>query len=229
MTMPRLLVHVEGETEETFVNELLAPYLLTLGFSRVGARLLGNARQRDRRGGIRGWSTVRTDILRHLKEDHGAVSTLLVDYYALPKSGTRAWPGRAQAASRPFSQKAMTVQNALVADLTTHLGYSPQRFVPFVIMHEFEGLLFSNCAAFAAGIGMASLAPAFQQIRDQFSSPEQINDSPDTAPSKRVLALMPRYAKPLHGTLAAMEIGLDAIRSECPNFAHWLARLKVAA
>src|SRR5256885_1583241 len=49
--MARLLIHVEGETEETFVNEVLAPHLLSFGYESVSARLIGNARQRDRRGG----------------------------------------------------------------------------------------------------------------------------------------------------------------------------------
>ena len=49
--MKRLLVHVEGQTEETFVNELLAPHLLARGYSPVSARLMGNARLRERRGG----------------------------------------------------------------------------------------------------------------------------------------------------------------------------------
>ncbi len=44
--MTRLLVHVEGETEESFVNEILAPHLCSRGFSKVSARLIGNARQR---------------------------------------------------------------------------------------------------------------------------------------------------------------------------------------
>ena len=69
--MTRLLIHVEGETEETFVHQVLASHLYGCGYSKVSARLLGNARQRDRRGGIRSWSAVRKDILRHLKEDAG--------------------------------------------------------------------------------------------------------------------------------------------------------------
>src|SRR5262249_31381126 len=97
----RLLVHVEGETEETFVNELLAPHLVTRGYARVDARLIGNARQRDRRGGIRAWSVVRGDILRHLKEDPGALATTMVDFYALPSQGDRAWPARARATGKP--------------------------------------------------------------------------------------------------------------------------------
>lgn len=93
--MTRLLIHVEGETEESFVNEVLAPHLYGFGYSKVSARLVGNARQRDRRGGIRAWSAIRLDILRHLKEDAGCLSTTMVDFYALPQTGERAWPGRA--------------------------------------------------------------------------------------------------------------------------------------
>lgn len=61
--MTRLLIHVEGETEETFVNEVLGPHLYGCGYTQVSARLLGNARQRHRRGGIRAWHAVREDIL----------------------------------------------------------------------------------------------------------------------------------------------------------------------
>jgi hypothetical protein len=64
--LDRLLIHVEGQTEESFVNEVLKPHLLTRGYVNVSARLIGNARLRDRRGGIRGWNTVRNDVLNHL-------------------------------------------------------------------------------------------------------------------------------------------------------------------
>lgn len=226
--MARLLIHVEGETEEEFVNEVLAPHLHHHGFSKVSARLVGNARQRDRRGGIRAWSSVRKDIIHHLKEDVGSISTTMVDYYALPQTGDRAWPGRALTGALPFEQKASTVESALTADLAAEMGDSfyPNRFIPFVMMHEFEGLLFSNCERFGKGIGRPDLATAFQAIRNQFASPEEINDSPETAPSKRVAGLVPGYEKPLLGALAAIEIGLDAIRAECPHFNSWLTRLE---
>ena len=227
--MARLLVHVEGETEETFVDAALKPHLIRYGYSQVSARLLGNARQRDRRGGIRGWNSVRDDILNHLREDTGCLVTTMVDYYALPQTGIKAWPGRADAGKLPFFQKAPTVQNALLADIATAMGgnFDPARFVPYVIMHEFEGLLFSDCDRFGVGIGRLDLAPLFRAIRDAFNSPEEINDSPDTAPSKRVEALVPGYEKPFHGNLAVLEIGLDTIRAECPLFRQWLERLEV--
>ncbi|MDM8516958.1 DUF4276 family protein [Desulfobacterales bacterium HSG16] len=229
--MTRLLVHVEGETEETFVNEVLACHLYNLGYTNVSARLLGNARLRDRRGGIRAWSAVRKDILRHLQEDPAGISTTMVDYYALPQTGGRAWPGRQAAGRLSFEQKAVTVEQAILEDISSTLGdgFNPRRFLPFVIMHEFEGLLFSDCKKFAKGIYRPELAAGFQAIRDMFSSPEEINDSPLTAPSKRVTKLVPGYKKTLLGPLAALEIGLDAIRKECPHFSQWLLHLETLA
>ena len=101
-----------------------------------------------------------------------------------------------------------------------------RRFVPYVAMHEFEALLFSDCDRFGKAIDRPQLAARFQRIRNAFPTPEEIDDSPKTAPSKRVQALSPGYRKPLMGTLAALEIGLCRMRRECPHFADWLARLE---
>jgi hypothetical protein len=226
--MARLLIHVEGQTEEVFVNEVLAGHLYDCGYSQVSARILGNARQRHRRGGIRGWDSVSRDIVRHLSEDRACYASTMVDYYALPQSGDGAWPGRAAAGMLPYLAKAAAVESALHRDITSAMGdgFNPQRFVPFVVMHEFEGLLFSDCQAFATGVGVSGLAGNLQAIRNQFATPEEINDSPLTAPSKRVEALIPGYQKPLLGTLAALEIGLERIRAACPHFQDWLSQLE---
>lgn len=229
--MSRLLVHVEGETEETFVNEILSPHLYSLGYEMVGARLLGNARQRQLRGGIKPWSVVRRDIVRHLREDSGSIATTMVDYYGLPHAGNEAWPGKVAATMRPFTQKASTVETAIHNDISAEIGtsFNARRFVAFVVMHEFEGLLFSDCAAFARGVARPELQPQLLAIRNQFATPEEINDSPATHPSRRVLNLMPKYQKPLHGNVAAIKIGLGTIRGACPHFADWLDRLEASA
>lgn len=93
-------------------------------------------------------------------------------------------------------------------------------------MHEFEGMLFSDCAKFAAGIYQPELETRLQEIRDSFATPEEINDSPLTAPSKRVEQLCPTYTKPLFGILAALHIGLEAIRQQCPHFRQWIETLE---
>lgn len=218
--MARLLIHVEGQTEETFVNEILRDYLIVRHYESVGARVLGNARLRHRRGGITPWPSAKKDIVHHLKEDQRCIATTMVDYYGLPRIGEGAWPGRSDSTGLDGAEKALAIEAEILGDIVSAMGadFDPERFVPFVVMHEFEGLLFSDCAGFSRGIGKASLEPVFQAIRDQFPTPEDINDSPVTAPSKRVQQLVPGYEKPLLGSLAALEIGLTRIRAEYPHF-----------
>lgn len=226
--MSRLLIHVEGETEEAFVREILSSHLYRYGYMKVSARLVGNARQRDRRGGIRAWSAVRKDILRHLKEDPECFSTTMVDFYALPQTGDKAWPGRAEATQLSFPEKSISVERALLTDICKEMGsgFERNRFLPYVMMYEFEGLLFSDPNKFGSAIGKPELLSKFQVIRDQFPTPEEINDSPETSPSKRIKNLIPGYEKPLLGTLAILEIGLETIRRECPLFCKWLKQLE---
>jgi hypothetical protein len=223
----RLLVHVEGQTEGQFVNEVLRDHLLAKGYRSVAAKVLGNTR---REGGIAPWVEARRDIIGHLKEDVACIATTMVDYYGLPMQKGRAWPGREKAALLRSELRAACVEDAVRADIAAKLG-DARRFVPFVVMHEFEGLLFSDCAAFSRGIARPDLEADFQSIRNQFPTPEDINDSVTTAPSKVVENLVPGYKrqKPLLGVLAVLEIGLTRIRQECRHFDEWLTRLESAA
>ena len=95
-------------------------------------------------------------------------------------------------------------------------------------MHEFEALLFSNCDAFARSIEMPAVAPQLQHVLDSFGDPEAIDDSRETAPSKRIRKLVPTYDKVAMGSTAIQEIGLDTIRDRCGNFDRWLTRLEQA-
>jgi hypothetical protein len=220
--MARLLIHVEGQTEETFVNEVLRNHLEP---NVIAARIIGNARQRERRGGIRPWPSVKKDIANHPRADGSCFATTMVDYYGLPE----AWPGRARSKNLGSTEeKARCVEDAMCDDLSTEMGgaFNSTRFRPFVVLHEFVGLLFSDCAAFSRGISRPDLEGELRRIRDQVESPEDIDDSPITAPSKRIQALVPGYEKPLLGVLAVLEIGLVLIREECPHFRSWLQRLK---
>lgn len=152
----------------------------------------------------------------------------MVDYYALPQQGEGAWPGRAEATYRSHVEKARFIEEALQRDIAGAVNPDllRDRFVPFVIMHEFEALLFSDCAAFSRAIGKTHLEEALAAIRAKFNTPEEINDSFQTAPSRRLQALMPTYEKPLLGVIAALEIGLASIRRECPHFDAWLTQLE---
>ena len=99
---------------------------------------------RGRRGGIRAWPSVRKDIANHLREDRDCIATTMVDYYGLPE----AWPGRERSKSlRSIEDKAQCVEASVRDDLVAEMGasFNAARFVPFVVMHEFEGLLFRQC------------------------------------------------------------------------------------
>jgi Domain of unknown function (DUF4276) len=221
--MARLLVHVEGQTEETFVNVALREHLISVGYLDVRVRLAGNPRKQ--RGGIRPWQGIKRDVLRHLKEDRAAVNATMVDYYGLPKD----WPGRDTAPRmKSSSGKAEHVELALLDDMAEAIGagFDRKRFVPLVLMHEFEALLFSDPDRFAQEIGKHNLSTTFRAIREEFETPEDINDSTETAPSKRIERLFPGYEKPLFGVLAALGIGLTTIRQECPHFNSWVERLE---
>ena len=223
--MARLLVLVEGQTEEEFVKEVLKPYLLPFGYSRIDATLLGNARKRSKRGGIRPWYSARKDIEGHLREDSGITVALMVDYYALPQCGTSAWPGRAAATG------ADDVERALRKCIGMRIGQELDcsRFVPCVMMHEFEAMLFSDCEKFAEAIDCPGIISGLRSIRDRFPNPEAINDSLEGAPSKRIAELVPNYEKVLWGNVAALGIGIECIQAAGPHFRNWLERLKERA
>ena len=149
----------------------------------------------------------------------------MVDYYALPNS----WPGREAANTLNFSQKTPHIEAQIHQEITTYMGdsWNPKYFIPYVMIHEFESLLFSDCFTFAVSLDKPQLADKFQEIRDQYDSPEEINDSPQTHPSKRIQSLFPTYQKPLHGPQVAQAIGIEMMLKECRNFRSWLEKLSL--
>ena len=111
-----------------------------------------------------------------------------------------------------------------------NLSWDQSRVFPYVQMHEFEGLLFTDVEAFAVVPNATpEIIETLGSIRSGFATPEDINDSSETAPSKRIAQLLPRYDKVLHGPDLIAAISLDAIREQCPRFNAWLSRLESLA
>ncbi len=217
--MSQVFVICEGQTELSFVTEVLAPelakQLVYLTPSEIGTSA--------KKGGNVTYERLLTDLKPMLLAGNRPFCTTLVDYYGLPDS----FPGKRKADElRDIAAKADCIHTALRTRLAEDIDeYTLRRFVPYVQMHEFEGLLFSDPAAFARAIGKPSLESAFAGIRKTFATPEHIDNSPISAPSKRVVDLVDQYEKPTMGTLAALEIGLDTIRQSCPLFSAWLDKL----
>ncbi|MDM1695920.1 DUF4276 family protein [Thiopseudomonas alkaliphila] len=218
--MIRVHVICEGQTEEMFVKELLQPVFVPKGIFLLPA-LVGKP---GHKGGNFRFERLYADVEKRLLGDTTSFCTTFFDYYGLPQSFPSKDAGASQA---DIANKADAIQQAMVLELSKKLGDDAmRRFIPFVQMYEFEALLFSDPVAFAKGIDKQSLVPQLAKIAEQFETPEHINNSPDTAPSKRIEALIPSYEKPILGSLAALEIGLNTMRNNCPLFNNWLERLE---
>jgi hypothetical protein len=218
--MSRVIAVVEGQTEQGFVREVLAPFLGDKNVD-ITARLVGKP---GHKGGDCRYERAKRDVLALLKQEADTVVTTMFDFYALPDS----WPGRREARTTLTAQKAAVVETAVKDDISHELGtsFDQSRFHPYIQMHEFEALLFSQPATICAVLRSPQSEKELQSIRASFSNPEEINDNSETAPSKRLLKLFADYQKRLHGSIAAKRIGVDAMRKECPHFARWVEILE---
>ena len=134
-----------------------------------------------------------------------------------------------------FKEKGNATSDALEQLINQAVGcrigryWDESRVFAYVQRHEFEALLFSDVSCFGVVIGNipGSTLAALQAVRGRFATPEDINDSAETAPSKRIARLIPHYNKRVHGPDVAMETGLDIIRKECVRFNEWLTRLEL--
>jgi hypothetical protein len=223
--MPRLYLFAEGPTELAFADTVLKPQLANLGVYLQGPVLVAHARKRGRvhRGGGRKYVPMKNDILRFLAQEKGAdvFFTTLIDLYAIPAD----FPGLAIAEKlRHLPQKRV---EALEQAFANDIG--DRRFVPHIQLHEYEAYLFCDpgCLGYFYDHHEKEIA-ALKAIAAGYATPELIDDGQHSAPSKRIIALLPDYegAKSAVGPQVAELIGLEVIRSKCPHFNAWLARLE---
>ena len=101
------------------------------------------------------------------------------------------------------------------------------RFIPYIQLHEFEGLLFSNVDVFESVIPKGDLIglEELKQTAATYDNPELINNSPETSPSHRLARIVKGYDKVVYGNYLAESIGLNKIRERCPRFNYWIESL----
>lgn len=219
--MARVYIVVEGPTEESFVNGVLAPVLWSRRVHPTPL-IIGSP---GRKGGNVNYVRVRRDVLTQLKQDRSAYCSTMFDFYGLGEG----FPGTPLPPNLQNIEKVVRIEEAVKADIVAEIPeFRPDiRFLPYLQLHEYEGLLFSDPVAFAAGIKQPHLSRQFERIRQAFPTPEDINDNPNTAPSKQVIAAYPGYGKVIDGTLAAQSVGIARMRQECPHFRAWIETLEV--
>ncbi len=200
--MIRLAISVEGETEEEFVKSVLADHLRTRGVEPYASLLKGDVTV----------GKLASDMANLIWSFDFVTS--LVDFYG--------FRGKGSATVEELEER---IRKAV--DGKINRRWNQSRLIPYVQRHEFEGLLFSDVYAFAGLINATEDAVhELQRVRSRFETPEDVNDDSATAPSKRIEKAIPRYNKRVDGSQIAMDIGLDAIRAECPRFGRWLTQLE---
>lgn len=221
--MIRVCVVVEGQTEESFIKEVLAPTLWSREIYLLPT-LLGVP---GHKGGRANYARLKKDLLIQLKQDRSVYCSTMLDFYGLGKD----FPGMPVPGNLQNSEKALCIESAIKTEIIREFpDLRPDlRLLPYLQLHEYEGLLFSDPSAFAESIKQQHLRAQFEAIRNAFATPEHINDNANTAPSKRVIGLYPTYHKVSDGTLAAQTVGIDRMRRECPHFRAWLEQLEALA
>lgn len=195
--MVRIGVSVEGVTEERFIKMVLAPYLANKNIF-VSAISMGGDVKLDRV----------KDELKKIAYSFDYVSTFY-DFYG--------FKGRDDDESK----------DTLEQKMKEHVHESVRlKLIPYIQMYEFEGMLFSSPECIAANLKDDSLIQWAAAILAEFNnSPEEINDSPETAPSKR-FERDTIYRKTTHGPNIAKEIGIEKLRARCAGFHAWLTSME---
>lgn len=216
--MNRVLISVEGQTEETFVREILINHLQHNNVYPIPVVVATKIIKQGNKfkGGITSYSHARNDIRKLLTDTNAVAVTTMYDLYRLPSD----FPGFATRPQGDCFIKASYLENEFqhaIADM---------RFRPYLQVHEFEAILFVEPEITARVLAGRIRLKELNHISGSFDSPEEINDGEATAPSKRILDLYPNYQKPLDGALVALEVGLENIRAKCRHFNEWLVWLE---
>lgn len=220
--MIRLHVFCEGQSEESFVNELLVVhfsfskvFVSTSAFTTSSNRGIG----KQYKGGINNYKKICKEIKDMLSQDKNPDFRLstMIDLYGLPKD----FPGYGKARNIKDPYKRVEILEAALAK-----DIDDSRFIPYIQLHEFEALIFADPSKLEIDYlgheeGIKDLVALSKKHK-----PEEINDNPETAPSKRIKQAVPTYDKCFSAASTTKEIGLDVMRSKCKHFDEWLTKLE---
>ena len=212
----KILVLVEGQTEEAFVKKVLSPYYESKGLYLLPHLLT----PRRSAGGIQyfGKRGIQGDVRKCLNDSSARWVTTMIDYYGLATN----FPGYDQVKTRSSCfEKVECLEDEFRKDI------NHPRFLPYRQLHEFEALLFTSINGFQKYFpNKTEEHRQIEKVINQFPCPEEINEGKATHPSRRISDLFPEYQKTVHGSWFSSELGIDSIRARCPHFDRWLTRLE---
>lgn len=216
--MKRLVFIVEGDTEEAFVNSIIRPYFQNRGLYNF----IQCFKLKHTQGGMHKYSYVRNDVLNTIYENDVIVTTMF-DFYALPPS----FPGYEESLRIiNHRDRVLFLESKMKEDIENNQGQQFSNYIPYIQLHEFEALAFSSANGFEALFENNEMNyKGIREVIDEFPNPEEINDSPNTSPSKRMENLIPGYNKVAYGISLIEYTGIETILQKCPHFRGWIDKL----
>ena len=212
--MKIVYIYCEGPTEESFINEILYSYLFNMGVMVYPIVCTTKRTQSKKyKGGVSDYNKIRRELTALCKSHKNQYVTTMFDYYGMPENTPEIG----------LQDKDIYVRIAKIEDaINRDIGQENFKF--HFMLHEFEGILFSKPESFSL-VSEDEVINEIRKIRESYPNPEYINNSPNTAPSKRLEKLIPNYAKIKNGTLLSKEMGIDIILAECPHFREWVEKI----
>jgi hypothetical protein len=208
--MKRLVFIVEGDTEIILVEKLIMPYLYSKGISvPINCQTITTNRKQNKKGGVGSFEKFKNEIDRTLSQGDVVVTTL-IDFYGLPTD----FPEYTK-----DSDRVGDIEKAIHMKFDNNMD-----IIPYIQRHEIEALMFSGKEGFDLVIDNKGAKDKVDIIIDNFPNPEDINNSPDTAPSKR-LAKIFNYDKTGDGEMIFEMLGIEVMLQKCPRFKNWIDKL----
>lgn len=220
-----LFAIVEGQSESGFLKPFLAEHLADRGVD-LHVPVIGSG---SGKGGMkfRSFNQVCEELSDFLADRRKPWVTTFLDYYGLP-TGTRL--GWDFVPTTKAARGVEGIEDRLLTGVRAIDGRSAGRFLPYIQLHEFEALYFADPETLARVLEAPTLAERFARIVRDCGGCEQINDSPHTAPSKRIEQLCPQYIKGrstrAHAPRLGAQLDIRSVRAHCPRFDVWLTRLE---
>lgn len=219
-----LYILVEGQTEEKFVKETLFKHLFRFNvFSYPILFSTGKKNLRTHKGGVISYNQVKKNLLmliRQFKSKQNVCFTTMIDLFHLDRLKDK-FPGFEDAIKIPDKYKLVA---SLEESFREDIDHQFDKFIPNILLHEFESLLFSDTGKFDSQIDDSRKIDRLNQILLDFNNPELINDK--DAPSYRIKEIFPAYDKVRHGAIISNRIGIDCMRSKCSHFKEWISKLE---
>jgi Domain of unknown function (DUF4276) len=207
----------EGQTEEEFVNSILRPFFNSHQIYDVRPILMNTSK--GQKGGDIRYDRLKFNIDKLLGKEQDILVTTFIDFFRLK-------------GDFPQFKESLGIQNKIrrVGFLEQALGYAINnpRFIPYIQLHEFEGLLFAakDGFEFLPDLLKANLNKLFLAVEEK-ENPEELNDGELTAPSKRLEQLIPGFDKnkPFYGGLIAEVNTINPVLDRCLRFKTWVETL----